>query len=221
MRRLGMAVLGLAIGATSLSAQRSALREVRGGGGGGGTIGANFVLAQPVGEFKNTGNVAAGVSLFGVTSGSALALRIGGDWMLYDSQYQGYGLSTSSQIATISAGPQLTLGAGALRFYGFATVGGSLFWSSVNGDCGCNSDFFLVGHFTTTTSAGGGILLGLSRGRTPISIDLGVRGVRHDRVKYIPAGGITQNSDGTFSARQVETSVEQRVFQIGVAIGLP
>jgi hypothetical protein len=220
MRRIGMVVLalsGLVTVASSLSAQRSALREVRDGGG---MVGANVVVAQPLGTFRSTGNVAAGISLWGVTSGGTLALRVDGGWMLYDSQYQGYGITTVSQIGTLGAGPQLTLGRGPLRFYGFATIGGSFFWSSVNGGCGCGSDSFLDGHFTTTTSAGGGILLGVSRGRTPIAIDLGVRGVRHDRVKYIPAGGITQNADGTFSAQQVETPVEQRVFQVGVSIGL-
>jgi len=44
--------------------------------------------------------------------------------------------------------------------------------------------------------------------------------VRHDRVKYIPAGGLSQNPDGTFSASEVETPVEMRVFQVGVRIGL-
>ncbi len=219
MRRISMAVLGLGALATvvsTLSAQRSALREV----GNRGSLGANVVFAQPLGTFRNTGNVAAGISLWGVTSGGTLALRIDGGWMLYDSQNQGYGISTVSQIGTLGAGPQLTLGQGALRFYGFATIGGSLFWSSVNSSCGCNSNYFLDGHFTTTTSAGGGVLLGISSGRTPIAIDLGIRGVRHDRVKYVPAGGFTQNPDGSFSVRQVETPVEQRIFQVGISIGL-
>jgi len=219
MRRISMAVLGLGALATvvsTLSAQRSALREV----GNRGSLGANVVFAQPLGTFQNTGNVAAGISLWGVTSGGTLALRIDGGWMLYDSQNQGYGISTVSQIGTLGAGPQLMLGQGALRFYGFATIGGSLFWSSVNSSCGCNSNYFLDGHFTTTTSAGGGVLLGISSGRTPIAIDLGIRGVRHDRVKYVPAGGFTQNPDGSFSVRQVETPVEQRIFQVGISIGL-
>jgi len=217
MRRIGMAVLGLALVATPLFGQRSALREVRDGG----SFGVNFVVAQPLGEFRRNGNVAAGLSVFGVTSGNALALRIDGSWMAYDAQYQGYGVSTLSQIGTIAAGPQLTLGQGPLRFYGFATIGGSLFWSSASyGGCGCSGDSFLDGHFTTTTSAGAGVLIRLSRGRTPIAIDFGARAVRHDRVRYVPAGGLTQNSDGSFSATQVETPVDMRVYQVGVSIGI-
>jgi hypothetical protein len=218
MRRIGMAVLGLTLVTTPLVGQRSALREVSGGGSG--SFGANFVVAQPLGEFRRNSDAAAGLSIFGVTSGGALALRIDGGWMVYDAQYQGYGVSTVSQIGTIDAGPQLTLGQGPLRFYGFATIGGSLFWSTASYGCGCSGSDWLDGHFTTTTSAGGGVLIGLSRGRTPIAIDLGGRAVRHDRVKYVPAGGLTQNSDGSFTATQVETRVDMRVYQIGVSIGI-
>jgi len=221
MRRIGMAVLGLTVITSPLMGQRSALREVHDGGSG--SFGATFVVAQPLGEFRRNGDVAAGLSVFGVTGGGALALRIDGSWMAYDARYQGYGVSTLSQIGTLGAGPQLTLGHGLFRAYGFATVGGSLFWStaSYGGGCGCSSwDSFLAGHFTTTTSAGGGLLIGLSSGRTPIAVDLGARAVRHDRVRYVPAGGLTQNPDGSFTAREVETRVDMRVYQIGVSIGI-
>jgi len=219
MRRIGMAVLGLTVVTTPLMAQRSALRDVHRGGNG--SFGAAFVVAEPLGEFSRNGDVAAGLSIFGVTSGSALALRLEGAWMAYDVSYQGYGVSTTSQIGTLGAGPQLTLGTGALRFYGFAMMGGSLFWSNASyNSCGCSASDWLDGHTTWMRSAGGGVLLGLRAGHTPIAIDIGARGVRHDRVTYVPAGGLTQNSDGTFTARQVTTPVDMRVYQIGVSIGI-
>ncbi len=217
MRRIGMAVLGLIVSTAPLVGQRSALREVRNRG----SLGLNFVVAQPLGQFRRNGDVAAGISVSGVTSGGALALRIDGGWMVYDAQYLGYGVSTLSQIGTLAAGPQLTLGQGPLRAYGFATIGGSLFWSTASyGGCGCSGLDFLDGHLTTTRSAGGGVLIGLSRGRTPIAIDMGLRAVRHDRVTYVPAGGLTQNADGSFTATRVETPVDMRVYQIGVSIGI-
>src|SRR5947199_249727 len=81
---------------------------------------------------------------------------------------------------------------------------------SYGGGCGCyaSEDFYLDGDFTTTTSAGTGVLIQVASRRSSVAIDLGVRGVRHDRVMYVPAGGLTQNSDGTFSAQRVETPVE-------------
>jgi len=217
MRRIGMAVLGLILVSSRLFGQRSALREVRDRG----AFGADFVVAQPLGAFSRNGDVAAGLSIFGVTSGGALALRVEGSWMAYDATYQGYGVSTTSQIGTLGAGPQLTLGGGALRVYGFATMGGSLFWSNASyNSCDCSGSDWLDGHTTWMRSAGAGLLLGLTAGHTPIAIDVGARGVRHDRVTYVPAGGLTQNSDGSFSARQVTTPVDMRVYQIGVSIGI-
>ena len=218
MRRIGMAVLGLSIiaGSTPLFGQREALREMRERG----SVGFNLVVAQPLGDFRRNGDVAAGLNAFAVTSGGFFGLRVEGSWMIYDNSYQGYGVSTTSQIGTLAIGPQIMLGGGPVRLYGFGTMGGSLFYSSAHG-CGCyHSDSYLDGDFTTTKSAGAGVLVAVSRQRTPIDIDLGVRDVRHDRVKYIPAGGLSQNPDGTFSASEVETPVEMRVFQVGVRIGL-
>src|SRR2546422_6341928 len=115
MRRIGMAVLGLAVVTSPLLGQRSALREVSGGGSG--SFGANFVVAQPFGEFRRNGDVAAGLSIFGVTSGGALALRIDGSWMAYDARYQGDGVSTLSPNRTIGARPPIKFGQGTVPGY--------------------------------------------------------------------------------------------------------
>ncbi len=222
MRRI-VTVLSLVLAAAPppLRGQRSALREVRDQG----SVGFTFVVAQPLGEFRRHGNVAAGLTGFAVAGGrNGVGLRIDGGYLVYDSDYRGYGVSTTSQIGTLAVGPQVTVGQGPVRLYGFGTVGGSLFWSSVSysGGCGCydSQDFMLDGHFTTTTQLGTGMLIAVSRRQTPVAIDLGVRGVRHARVAYVPAGGIQDNGDGTYTVRRVETPVELRVFQIGVSVGI-
>src|SRR5258706_9616465 len=81
MRRIGMAVLGLALVATPGYGQRSALRGVRDGG----SFGVNFVVPQPPGEFPRNGDGAAGIAVFGGTSGRAPAPRLGGRWEGFDS----------------------------------------------------------------------------------------------------------------------------------------
>jgi hypothetical protein len=219
MRRLGGLVLICAAAASSLEGQRSALREVRDRG----SAGINFVVGQPLGEFRRHGNAAFGLTGFGVFGG-ALGVRVDGAYLIYDSDYLGYGVSTSSSIGTIAVGPQLTLGRGPLRLYGFATVGGSLFWSSASDRdyCGCyaGDDFFLDGHFTTTQQVGTGMLITIARRRTPVAIDVGVRDMRHALVTYVPAGGITENGDGTYTVEQVQTPVRLKVFQIGVSVGV-
>lgn len=220
MRRIGLVLVAVAVAAAPLVAQRaphrSGLREVRDRG----SAGLTLVVAEPWGDFKRHGNVGAGLNFFGVTGGSGLHVRIEGAYLAYDSEYQGYGISTTSSIGSLAVGPQLTLGAGPLRVYGFATLGGSVFWSSVSeAGCGCyDSDvFFLSGDFTTNRSTGAGILLNLSR---RLALDVGVREVRHDRVKYVPAGGMSENPDGTYTVERVETPVGMRVWHAGVTIGI-
>lgn len=192
-----------------------------------GSLGFTLVVGQPLGEFSRTGDVSAGLTGFAVVGlgrSSNVGLRIDGTYMVYDTDYRGYGITTTSSIGSFALGPQITLGRGPIRPYGFATVGGSMFWTSVSDDyyCGCyDSDVFLLnGRFTTVTQLGTGLLIAVSRGRTPIALDLGVRDVRHERVRYVPAGGITENSDGSFTVDRVETPVRMRVYQVGVSVGI-
>ena len=223
MRRIIGLALTLVTATSPLLGQRSALREVRDGG----SAGLTLVVAQPLGEFRRNANVATGLTGFavvGLDRTASLGLRIDGAYVVYDSDYRGYGITTTSSIGSLAIGPQITLGRGPIRPYGFATLGGSVFWSSVSQDnyCGCyDSDvFYLNGRFTTVTQVGTGLMIAVSRRRTPVALDLGVRDVRHDRVRYVPAGGITENSDGSFSVQRVETPVRMRVFQIGVSVGI-
>ncbi len=188
MRRIGMAVLGLAIVGSNLYGQRSALREVHDRG----TFGVTLAVAEPLGEFRNNANLAGGITGYALTGGRTLGLRIEGSWILYASDYQGYDFSTTSQIGTLAAGPQLTLGTGPIRFYGFATIGGSLFWSSAHSGCGCyRGDYYLDGDLTTTTSGGGGVQIAVSQRRTPVFIDFGVAKPRRlvQRAARRDAGG--------------------------------
>ncbi|MGH7671330.1 MAG: hypothetical protein ACREMC_00390, partial [Gemmatimonadales bacterium] len=106
-----MVVLSLALAAAPLAGQRSALREVRHRG----DAGLTLVVAQPLGDFRRHGNVAAGLTGFaivGLDRQATLGLRIDGTYLMYDSDYRGYGISTNSSIGTLAVGPQVTLGQG-------------------------------------------------------------------------------------------------------------
>lgn len=223
MRPLGESVLILVAAATPLFGQRSGLREARNGG----SAGVTLAIAEPLGDFRRSASVGAGLTLFGVAPLSrrgGVGLRFEGAYIIYDSDYQGYGLSTTSQIGTLAMGPQVTIGGGPLNLYTFLTYGGSLFWSSASSDgyCGCydRDAFYLGGDFTTTTQLGTGIQIRVSRRRRAVAIDLGIRDTRHAMVTYVPAGAFTDNGDGTYTVRQVETPVNLRVFQMGVSVGL-
>src|SRR5258706_13187829 len=63
-RHLRLVSCAILLLAGPLTAQRSALREVRNGGGSGG--GLSLMIVQPVGQFKQFGNGGAGVGLAAV-----------------------------------------------------------------------------------------------------------------------------------------------------------
>jgi hypothetical protein len=223
MRRIGTAMFGLVLvttPATPLVGQRSALREVHDRG----SFGINVLAAQSYGEFARNGNMAFddlayGVALAGVTSASFLGLRIEASLMSYDRGRQSQSFSTNSYIGTLAIGPQLTLSLGPHKLYGFGIAGGSVFWSSASYDRGCSCSYsdYLDGHGTTTAQAGAGVMFGLS---SRVRLDLGAREVFHNRVKYVPAGGFSQNPDGSVSADLVESFVQMRMLQAGVSFAI-
>src|SRR5574341_1830341 len=146
---LGLGLL-LVVAASPAWAQRSALREVRSGGRG--TAGAGFLLGLPVGEFKDHVDVAGGFGGFlavNLDRGGALGVRLDGSFLVYDNLrdvaylsggYVAYpvDLNTTSYIASLRVGPQLTVGQGPVRLYGFGLGGISYFATETSyGDCGC------------------------------------------------------------------------------------
>jgi len=91
MRRIIGLALTLVTTTSPLFAQRSGrpsgLREVRDGGSAGLTV----VVAQPLGDFSRTGDVAAGLTGFvvvGLDRSASVGLRIDGSYLVYDSYYR-------------------------------------------------------------------------------------------------------------------------------------
>src|SRR6266571_2850091 len=69
-------------------------------------------------------------------------------------------------------------------------------------------------------AGGGGLLIDLSRGRHPVSLDLGASYVRNGQVSYLREGSIVENPDGSFTLQPVRSDANLVVLQAGVSIGL-
>ncbi|MGE5760427.1 MAG: hypothetical protein ACM37V_08750 [Gemmatimonadota bacterium] len=229
MRQIA-AALALILGAPlPLMAQRlgGGLREVRDIG----NAGINLVVAVPVGEFRQNVNVAGGLDVFGAFNlgRSGLALRLDGSYLIYgsDNQYVAYPVSitTTYSITSFGVGPQITLGQGPLRLYGFGTVGFSYIWvrSSYGADgCGCGT--FASGtdfdDWTGALQGGGGLLFNLRSRHAPIALDIGARYLSNGDAWYVSPGDVVPQPNGDLVIYPVRSKANLVMLHAGVSIGL-
>ncbi|HSJ14700.1 MAG TPA: outer membrane beta-barrel protein [Longimicrobiales bacterium] len=176
--------------------------------------GLQLVGAVSTGEFADyvDGGFGAGANIvWPVQAESWFALRGDIGWIVYGSDtkrvcFQSTGcfvtlrLTTTNSILYVNAGPQLMAPRGAVRPYVNANAGFAYFstTSSVKGDN--DSDSFAsdtnFDDFTFAWGAGGGFLVPLSSGRTPISLDLGAAYHANGSVEYLTEGDIEENPQG-------------------------
>lgn len=233
MRQRG-AGLALALAAAPLGAQETPeLRPARF------QAGVHLIGAAAVGEFADY--IDAGVGLgadfeWPVQPDSWLALRADLGWMLYGSEttevcFQSTGclvtleLSTTNNIFFLGAGPQLGPPTGTIRPYLNATGGLAYFatTSSVRGD-DSNENFASDTNFDDITlawTAGGGLMIQVARGRTPVAIDLGAAYHGNGAVEYLTEGDISPNPQpGQPPILDVNRSDANFVsFRLGVTVG--
>jgi hypothetical protein len=207
------------------------LREVRNVG----SAGVNLVVAAPVGEFKRNVDIAGGLDVFGAFNlggSEALALRVDGSYLIYGAENrfvpQGYfpvSINTTYSIATFGLGPQVTLGQGPLRLYGFGTFGASYLWvRSSYGVDGCGCDAFASGtdfdDWTAALQGGGGVLLDLHTRHVPVAIDLGARYLSNGNAWYVSPGDVVPQPNGDVLIYPVRSRANLVMFHAGVSIGL-
>jgi hypothetical protein len=228
MRGMTWAVVLSISTAASATAQRWALREVREWG----LAGASAAVALPVGEFAEhvgAGGGIAGFMTVNLDRAGAIALRIDGSALAYGRAtdiayldgpyYFPVGVTTTSFIVGLRAGPQLTLGRGPVRLYGFGQAGFSYFATTTSFgdyDCGCGwyDDITEQDDINWAWEAGGGMLVNVGRtGR--VMLDLGARYLRNGRAQYLPASMV---GDGV--ALPLETQANLVALHLGVTVGL-
>lgn len=201
--------------------------------------GVQGVYARAVGEFSDYIEHGAGLDLhlvWPVTAGNPLALRGGGGFVVYGSETRRVcfsttvgcriqlDLTTTNSIAYGNVGPQLMVPTGPVRPYINGSIGFSYFatTSSVDGTDANDDDFASTTNFDDITFAwgsGGGVLIQLSRGRTPVLLDLGVRYHGNGEVEYLKRGDIIDNPDGTITILPTRSEANLLSFQLGISIG--
>jgi len=221
-RTLALSLTALTVGAAAASAQYRGLREIRGDEG---SFGVNLAVGAPAGAFAQNVDVAGGIDAFGTLNlgaGSPLGLRFEGAYLVYGAEHQ-FDLNTTYAIATIGVGPQITLGRGPMRLYGFGTVGLSYIsaYSSFPDYCGCygygsQTDF---SDWTQALQAGGGVLLTLGR-RTPVSLDIGARYLYSGFANYVAPGDVQPQPNGDVVVFTSRARPNLTIVHVGVSIGI-
>jgi hypothetical protein len=202
--------------------------------------GASFVIAQPLGEFRDNVSSALGGEGHVVLrrhENSVLGLRLEGGFLNYGHEHKRVPLSatvggriqldlnTNNNIALFGAGPQLMATRGPIRPYVHGTAGVAYFFteSSVDGSDDTFSFAQTTNHDDAAFAYGGGagLMIPLPVKNALVSIDLGARYLNTGKVSYLKEGGIRDNPDGTITISPSETKATMITYRVGVSIGIP
>jgi opacity protein-like surface antigen len=202
--------------------------------------GLSFVVAQPIGQFRDNVSSAFGGEGHVVlrrSEKSVLGLRLEGGFLNYGHEHKRVPLSstigdriqvdlnTNNNIALFGAGPQLMVPSGPIRPYVHGTAGFAYFFTESHVDG--SDDTFAFAQTTNHDDAafayggGAGVIIPLPVRRTLVSIDLGARYLNSGTVSYLKEGGIRDNSDGSITLSPSETKASMITYRVGVSVGLP
>ena len=237
-QHMAVAAFAAVIGASApldLSAQeRRGLRELRSPVA---YVGGGITIANPTGAFGDIVDLGGGINLFAsVHPGSSpLGLRMEADFLVYGSEEfviplrDDFGrvfldVNTTNTIAQFGIGPQLIMGTGPVQPYAFGTIGFSYFSTQTSLSGTADVEPFASStnfdDFTFSAAAGGGLMLRVSNGKNPVSIDLAASYYDNGRTRYLREGSITDLPDGSLRIRAYESKTNMVQFRIGVSVGI-
>ncbi len=191
-------------------------------------LGFNLALGLGRGQFQQFVQAAGGLGAYGavpIALHGGLALRVDVSVLFhgFDSWSGPPAFNTESYITSLRAGPQLALPLGPVQLYGFWAGGLSYFATDANPDDACECAFTQTLHddLTWVSEVGGGVRVALGRSPSGPALDLGVRAMRNGLASYVTGGGVTQNSDGTFTVRPIRSEANLLLIQLGVSTSVP
>jgi hypothetical protein len=215
----------------------SAQYQDHGYGSPAGSIRFGFLVANPVGEFRDYVDTSYGGELSGryaLDPMGVLSLRGDLGFIIYGYESkrvcmsQEVGCRINTRLRTFNniffggIGPELAIPSPIARPYVHAFMGFGYFntmsdledWNYE--DC-CTTENF--GDGTMAWGVGGGLELNLSRGRVPISLDLGARYQANGMVQYLREGDIQDHADGSITLYPVVSEANLVTYRFGLTIG--
>lgn len=209
-------------------------------------FGASVDVAQPVGEFREHADVAAGLNLSGIVlvrPGSPLGFMLNGGFISYGSDERDvriaapFGgsfvaeLGTSYTYAGLQAGPELAVRAGAVRPYLAGTIGFGSFRTrsalTVRDNDPDEGEDETDELWSRTHSSDAvlamtglaGLRIALGSSGSPVTLDAGARFVHNGEASYVRRGDIIENDDGTMDVTVTRSRADFVSYTLGVSIG--
>ena len=198
-------------------------------------LGISGSLARPVGEFQRFVDWGGGVDLYGffaLDQRRTLGVRAEGSPLIYG--HEGFSvpgvvprvgsvnINTNNIIFGFGVGPQLTFDLDALKPYVFGTLGFSYFAtiSSITDGGAEIASETNYDDFTPALRVGAGMLMSLTNGQHPVSLDFSVQSTYNGEAEYLRRGGVRDNPDGSISVLPIQSDANLLTFRVGVAVGL-
>ena len=236
---LALLALALAFAAVPAAAQHHEEDLVSPNGPGRWSLGIDFTVGQPRGEFADFVDESFGASLstiYRLDEAGILGIRLDGGFLVYGSETMRVPLSstiggrvlvdvnTTNNIAFAGIGPQIGVPTGRLRPYvnGFAGVSYLFTTSSVEGSYD-DEPFATTKNFDDATfswGGGAGLYVPLRGGNSPISLDLGVRYHNNGQARYLREGDIEDLPDNTIRIYPVRSDTDLLTYHLGITVGV-
>jgi hypothetical protein len=201
--------------------------------------GIGLDIVQPRGEFAETVNAGAGFSLNALFRGDNLGLlhlRTEFGFLSHGNVRQRVPLSptlgnfiqvdlrTSNNIVSMLAGPQLLGPTGTFSPYAAALGGFSVFWTESTLEGSNNTQPFA----STTNSSDVALAYGgavgaywrVTRGPSPVRLNIGARFLRHDDVTYLSASAVRDAVQRREDPRPRRSRADFTSYHLGVQIPL-
>lgn len=133
-------------------------------------------------------------------------------------------LTTSNTIVYGGVGPQIMVPVGPVRPYADAAISFGYFGTTSSlSDDSDSEPFASTNNFDDATvawSGGGGVLIPVYGGKTPVALDLAARFHRNGPVSYLREGDIQDNPDGSITLFPTESEADLWTMHLGVRIGV-
>lgn len=227
MRRMRwVCLMGLAVAAVTHGARAQTLVRANRN-----LVGLSGAYMLPTGEFHNFVSGGGGGNLTfvaGVGGQSTLGVRFDAGLLWYGHEHYDVWLgprvpyaytrvSTDNFIGTLGLGPQITIGQGPVRPYGFGLAGISWFLteSSAEDDWMYDSEV----NFDDVRFAlgvGGGFLVQFGTGRHPVMLDVGAQYTWNGETAYLREGSLVELPNGGLLINPIVSEANHWTFRAGV-----